>query len=101
MGLFGKKNDEPELIEELPPRRRKTQDETFRVGRALAGDASKNRELKQERLRAAKQRQRKNVATVVGAVVLIGVVVYFWCDCRTRTSFSASASQRAYGGDYG
>ena len=50
MGLFGKKNDEPELIEELPPRRRKTQDETFRVGRALAGDASKNRELKQERL---------------------------------------------------
>ncbi len=75
MSLFGKKNDEPELIEELPPRRRKTQDETFRVGRALAGDASKNRELKQERLRAAKQRQRKNVATVVGAVILIGVVV--------------------------
>ncbi len=74
MALFGKKNDEPELVEELPPRRRKDQDETFRVGRAMAGDASKNRELKQERLRAAKIRQRKNIATVVGAVILFAVV---------------------------
>lgn len=75
MALFGKKNNEPELIEELPPRRRKNQDERFRVGRAMAGDAFQDRELKQERLRAAKRRQRKNIATVVGAVVLLGVVL--------------------------
>ena len=75
MALFSKKNNEPELIEELPPRRRKNQDERFRVGRAMAGDAFQDRELKQERLRAAKRRQRKNIATVVGAVVLLGVVL--------------------------
>ena len=75
MALFGKKNNEPDLIEELPPRRRKNQDERFRVGRAMAGDAFQDRELKQERLRAAKRRQRKNIATVVGAVVLLGVVL--------------------------
>ena len=75
MALFGKKNNEPELIEELPPRRRKNQDERFRVGRAMAGDAFQDRELKQERLRAAKRRQRKNIATVVGTVVLLGVVL--------------------------
>ena len=72
---FGKKSDEPEMIEELPPRRRKSQDERFRVGRAMAGDASQTRELKQERLRAAKQRRYKNIATVIGALVLIGVIV--------------------------
>ena len=75
MALFRKKNDEPELVEELPPRRRKSQDERFRVGRAMAGDAFRDRELKQERLQAAKRRQRKNIATVIGAVVLLGVVL--------------------------
>ena len=75
MALFRKKNDEPELVEELPPRRRKNQDERFRVGRAMAGDAFRDRELKQERLQAAKRRQRKNIATVIGAVVLLGVVL--------------------------
>ena len=75
MALFRKKNDEPELVEELPPRRRKNQDERFRVGRAMAGDAFCDRELKQERLQAAKRRQRKNIATVIGAVVLLGVVL--------------------------
>ena len=75
MFRFGKKSDEPEMIEELPPRRRKSQDERFRVGRAMAGDASQTRELKQERLRAAKQRRYKNIATVIGALVLIGVIV--------------------------
>ena len=75
MALFRKKNDEPELVEELPPRRRKNQDERFRVGRAMAGDAFRDRELKQERLEAAKRRQRKNIATVIGAVVLLGVVL--------------------------
>lgn len=75
MALFGKKNNEPELIEELPPRRRKNQDERFRVGRAMAGDAFRDRELKQERLRAAKRRQRKNTATVVSAAILLGVVL--------------------------
>ena len=75
MALFRKKNDEPELVEELPPRRRKDQDERFRVGRAMAGDAFHDRELKQERLQAAKRRQRKNIATVIGAVILLGVVL--------------------------
>lgn len=75
MALFGKKNNEPELIEELPPRRRKNQDERFRVGRAMAGDAFRDRELKQERLRAAKRRQHKNTATVVGAAILLGIVL--------------------------
>ena len=75
MALFRKKNDEPELVEELPPRRRKSQDERFRVGRAMAGDAFRDRELKQERLQVAKRRQRKNIATVIGAVVLLGVVL--------------------------
>lgn len=75
MALFGKKNNELELIEELPPRRRKNQDERFRVGRAMAGDAFRDRELKQERLRAAKRRQHKNTATVVGVTILLGIVL--------------------------
>jgi hypothetical protein len=75
MFRFGKKNNEPEMVEELPPRRRKDQDERFRVGRAMAGDASQTRELKQERLRAARVRKRKNIATVIGAVILLAVVV--------------------------
>ena len=58
-----------------PSRRNKESNETFRVGRTLAGDAQKTREEKMQRAADRKKRDAKNIATVVGVVLIILVVL--------------------------
>jgi hypothetical protein len=70
--LRGKRKDEEP---ELPVRRRKESDETYRVGRTFAGDAQKTLEEKRARIADRKRRNFKNIATVIMAVVLVIVIV--------------------------
>ena len=73
MALFRnhKAVDEPQE----PERRRKSSDESFRVGRTLAGDAQKTREDKMARAADRRRRKIKDVSTVAGVLLIIAVLV--------------------------
>ncbi len=58
-----------------PERRRHDFDETYRVGRTYAGDAQKNREDKMARAADRKRRDFKNIATVVGVLIIVVLVI--------------------------
>ena len=77
--LGGKKKKTEEVIESIPTRRQGRQNENYRIGRTIAGDAfSDERKAKLERLKQRKKTKFKNVSVVVGVVVLIvliGIVV--------------------------
>ena len=80
MKLFGGKKkaqaDQPELI---PTRRQERQNENYRIGRTIAGDAFfDERKAKLERLKQRKKTKRKNVGVVAGIlllVILVGLVI--------------------------
>jgi hypothetical protein len=61
--------------EKQPERRRHDFDETYRVGRTYAGDAQINREEKMARAADRKRRDVKNIATVVGVVLIVILIV--------------------------
>lgn len=73
MALFRKRETTEESQE--PERRRKTSDESFRVGRTLAGDAQKTREDKMARAADRRRRKIKDIATVAGVLLIIIVLV--------------------------
>jgi Na+-transporting methylmalonyl-CoA/oxaloacetate decarboxylase gamma subunit len=79
MKLLGRKK-KPEIeIEPLPTRRQKRQNESYRIGRTIAGEAfSDERKAKLERLKERKKTKRKNVGIVLAVlllVVLVGIVI--------------------------
>ena len=61
--------------EKQPERRRHDFDETYRVGRTYAGDAQINREEKMARAADRKRRDVKNIATVVGVMLIVILIV--------------------------
>ena len=73
MAFFSKRKAAEEPQE--PERRRKSSDESFRVGRTLAGDAQKTREDKMERAADRRRRKVKDIATVVGVLLIILVLI--------------------------
>lgn len=73
--LGGKKKKTEEVIESIPTRRQGRQNENYRIGRTIAGDAfSDERKAKLERLKQRKKTKFKNVSVVVGVVVLIALI---------------------------
>ena len=80
MKLLSRKKKKSEVeIEPVPTRRQKRQNESYRIGRTIAGEAfSDERKAKLERLKERKKTKRKNIAVVFGVVllvVLIGIVI--------------------------
>ena len=73
--LGGKKKQVEEKAESIPVRRQGRQNENYRIGRTIAGDAfSDERKAKLERLKQRKKTKRKNVSVVIGAVILIALI---------------------------
>ena len=73
--LGGKKKQTEEKVESIPTRRQERQNENYRIGRTIAGDAfSDERKAKLERLKQRKKTKRKNVSVVIGVVILIALV---------------------------
>ena len=80
MKLLGRKKRKLDIeIEPLPTRRQKHQNERYRIGRTIAGEAFfDERKAKLERLKERKKTKRKNIGIVLGVlllVILIGVVM--------------------------
>ncbi len=80
MKLFGgKKKAQADQPESIPTRRQERQNENYRIGRTIAGDAFfDERKAKLERLKQRKKTKRKNVGVVVGIlllVILVGLVI--------------------------
>ena len=80
MKLLSRKKKKSEIeIEPVPARRQKHQNESYRIGRTIAGEAfSDERKAKLERLKERKKNKRKNVGIVLGVtllVALIGIVI--------------------------
>lgn len=80
MKLFGgKKKAQADQPESIPTRRQERQNESYRIGRTIAGDAFfDERKAKLERLKQRKKTKRKNVGVVVGIlllVILVGLVI--------------------------
>lgn len=75
MKLLGRKK-KPEIeIEPLPTRRQKRQNESYRIGRTIAGEAfSDERKAKLERLKERKKAKRKNVGIVLAVLLLLALV---------------------------
>ena len=62
-------------IEPLPTRRQKRQNESYRIGRTIAGEAfSDERKAKLERLKERKKTKRKNVGIVLAVLLLVALV---------------------------
>ncbi len=57
------------------PSRRNRSSETFRVGRTFAGDAQRKREDKMQRAADRKKRKAKNIAIVVGVLLLVSLLL--------------------------
>lgn len=80
MKLFGgKKKAQADQSESIPARRQERQNENYRIGRTIAGDAFfDERKAKLERLKQRKKTKRKNVGVVAGIlllVILVGLVI--------------------------
>ena len=80
MKLFGgKKKAQADQPESIPTRRQERQNESYRIGRTIAGDAFfDERKAKLERLKQRKKTKRKNVGVVAGIlllVILVGLVI--------------------------
>ena len=80
MKLFGgKKKAQADQPESIPTRRQERQNENYRIGRTIAGDAFfDERKAKLERLKQRKKTKRKNVGVVAGIlllVILVGLVI--------------------------
>ena len=80
MKLFGgKKKAQADQPESIPTRRQERQNENYRIGRTIAGDAFfDERKAKLESLKQRKKTKRKNVGVVVGTlllVILVGLVI--------------------------
>lgn len=73
-----KKSLEQDAVQQ-PRRRQKRENESYRIGRTIAGDAfADERKAKLERMKERKRSKRKNVGVVLGVVLIIvlaGVVV--------------------------
>ena len=76
MGLLGGKKKKQEIkIEAIPARRKGRQNESFRIGRTIAGDAfSDERKAKLERMKERKKTKRKNIATVIGIMLIVALI---------------------------
>ena len=75
MKLLGGRKKQIEEIKPVPARRQGRQNESFRIGRTIAGEAfSDERKNKLERLKERKKTKRKNVTVVFGVVVLVILV---------------------------
>ncbi len=76
MKLLGRKKSEEEVdLKPLPARRQKRENENYRIGRTIAGEAfSDERKAKLERLKARKKTKRKNVGIVLGVLLLVALI---------------------------
>ena len=75
MNLLGGRKKQSNETDSTPLRRQGRQNESFRIGRTIAGEAfSDERKSRLERLKERKRAKRKNVAVVVGVVVLLCLV---------------------------
>ena len=76
MKLLGRKKRKLDIeIEPLPTRRQKHQDERYRIGRTIAGEAFfDERKAKLERLKERKKTKRKNVGIVFGVLLLVALI---------------------------
>ena len=73
--LGGKKKKAEEKEELIPTRRQGRQNDSYRIGRTIAGDAfSDERKAKLERLKQRKKTKFKNVSVVVGVIILIALI---------------------------
>ena len=80
MKLFGgKKKAQADQPESIPTPRQERQNENYRIGRTIAGDAFfDERKAKLERLKQRTKTKRKNVGVVAGIlllVILVGLVI--------------------------
>ena len=76
MKLLGGKKKRTEEEEPVPARRQGRQNDSFRIGRTIAGEAfSDERKHKLERLKERKKTKRKNVTVVFGVIILVILVV--------------------------
>ncbi len=76
MKLLGRKKRKLDIeIEPLPTRRQKHQNERYRIGRTIAGEAFfDERKAKLERLKERKKTKRKNVGIVFGVLLLVALI---------------------------
>ncbi len=77
LGRKKKKAEAEEIV--LPKRRQKKQNDSYRIGRTIAGEAfSDERKAKLERIKERKKTKRKNIGIVLGVLLLltlVGIVV--------------------------
>lgn len=73
--MFARNGKKAQSAPAQPERRRRTvSDETYRVGRTFAGDTQKARADKMARAADRKKRNIKNIATVFGVCLIIGLI---------------------------
>ena len=74
--MLGRKKKKSEVeTEVLPKRRQKKQNDSYRIGRTIAGEAfSDERKAKLERLKERKKAKRKNIGIVFGVLLLLTLV---------------------------
>lgn len=94
------KNSQPDENEALVYRRRHhVNDDSFRIGRTIAGESRQNREVELERIEARKKKDRKNVIVILVVLAIIAtlavLVASFLVDMMKERKALEAADQAA------